>query len=105
MLARTFESVNADLAMGLAAAPIHVLAVDDDPSTREMIADYLGDNDVQVTTLASGEAIAGAMERQTIDVQVGRLRRKIKAKGARTQLIHTERGAGYIFTALVETVR
>jgi DNA-binding response OmpR family regulator len=42
---------------------------------------------------------------RSVDVQVGRLRRKIELKGARTQLIRTERGAGYIFTAMVETVR
>jgi DNA-binding response OmpR family regulator len=42
---------------------------------------------------------------RSVDVQVGRLRRKIEAKGARTQLIRTERGAGYVFTAVVETVR
>jgi DNA-binding response OmpR family regulator len=42
---------------------------------------------------------------RAIDVQVGRLRRKIEAEGTRTQLIRTERGAGYVFTATVETVR
>ena len=42
---------------------------------------------------------------RSVDVQVGRLRKKIEAKGARTQLIRTERGAGYVFTAIVETVR
>ncbi len=42
---------------------------------------------------------------RSVDVQVGRLRRKIEPKGAPTQLIRTERGAGYVFTALVETVR
>jgi len=42
---------------------------------------------------------------RSVDVQVGRLRRKIEPKDSRTQLIRTERGAGYVFTALVETVR
>jgi len=42
---------------------------------------------------------------RSVDVQVGRLRRKIEPKGAQTQLIRTERGAGYVFTATVETVR
>jgi DNA-binding response OmpR family regulator len=42
---------------------------------------------------------------RSVDVQVGRLRRKIEPKGTRTQLIRTERGAGYVFTAPVETVR
>ena len=45
------------------AAPrhIHVLAVDDDPSIRQMIADYLGDNDIRVTGLESGLQIEQAM--------------------------------------------
>src|SRR5258706_2814897 len=42
---------------------------------------------------------------RSIDVQVGRLRKKIEPKGTQVQLIHTERGAGYVFTATVETVR
>src|SRR6266853_225201 len=42
---------------------------------------------------------------RSIDVQVGRLRRKFKSEGTRAQLIRTERGAGYVFTVEVETVR
>jgi DNA-binding response OmpR family regulator len=37
---------------------------------------------------------------RSVDVQVGRLRKKIHAK-----LITTERGAGYVFTATVDIVR
>ncbi len=42
---------------------------------------------------------------RSIDVQVGRLRKKVQTKQAPTPLIRTERGAGYVFTATVETVR
>jgi DNA-binding response OmpR family regulator len=42
---------------------------------------------------------------RSVDVQIGRLRKKIEPKGAETQLIRTERGAGYVFTAAVETIR
>jgi DNA-binding response OmpR family regulator len=52
----------------------HVLALDDDPSVRQMIADYLGDNEVRVTTLASGQEIAEVMAREMIDVLVLDLR-------------------------------
>ena len=48
----------------------HVLAVDDDPSVRQMIADYLTDNDLRVTTLASGRDIDEVMERETIDLVI-----------------------------------
>jgi len=56
------------------ATTAHVLAVDDDPSVRQMIADYLGDNEVRVTTLASGREIADVMARETIDLLVLDLR-------------------------------
>jgi DNA-binding response OmpR family regulator len=39
---------------------------------------------------------------RSVDVQIVRLRRKIEADPARPQLIVTERGAGYMFTAPVE---
>ena len=52
------------------ATSIHVLAIDDDPSVRQMIADYLHDNDIQVTTLDSGREIAQVMARETIDLLV-----------------------------------
>lgn len=41
---------------------------------------------------------------RTVDVQIVRLRRKIEADPARPELIVTERGAGYIFTAPVESM-
>src|SRR4029434_7571924 len=42
---------------------------------------------------------------RSVDVQVGRLRKKIEDKGGGAKLIRTERGAGYVFTAAVETLR
>ena len=42
---------------------------------------------------------------RSIDVQVGRLRKKLAREAAPTQLIRTERGAGYVFTPRVESVR
>ena len=57
-----------------AALNAHVLAVDDDPSVRKMIADYLGDNEIRVTALASGREIAEVMARETIDLVVLDLR-------------------------------
>jgi two-component system OmpR family response regulator len=43
---------------------------------------------------------AGPMDR-TIDMQVGRLRRKIEADAADPRLVKSVRGAGYVFTAPV----
>lgn len=55
-----------------AAAPMtmHVLVVDDDPSVRQMISDYLGDNEIRVTALAGGREIASVMEAETIDLLI-----------------------------------
>jgi len=39
---------------------------------------------------------------RSVDVQVGRLRRKIEADPADPQLIRTVRGGGYMFTPAVE---
>ncbi len=46
----------------------HILAIDDDPSMRQMLGDYLADYDFRVTTLASGREIAPLMERESIDL-------------------------------------
>jgi two-component system OmpR family response regulator len=53
-----------------AALSAHILAVDDDPSVRKMISDYLTDNELRVTALASGREIAEVMARDTIDLVV-----------------------------------
>ena len=42
---------------------------------------------------------------RSIDTQVGRLRKKIEVPDTKAELIRTERGAGYVFTAAVEVVR
>jgi len=70
MLVRTFEAVSTHPASGVAAAPIHVLVIDDDPSVRQMIADYLGDYDMRVTALPGGRAITEVMARHTIDLLI-----------------------------------
>jgi two-component system OmpR family response regulator len=70
MLARALESVSTMSSLAASHAPVHVLAIDDDPSIRQMIADYLTDNDIQVTTVGSGMEIAEVMARHTIDLLV-----------------------------------
>ena len=68
MLTRGLESFSKMPARQAAPAPIHVLVVDDDPSVRQMIADYLGDNDIGVTVIGTGREIAQVMARETIDL-------------------------------------
>jgi two-component system, OmpR family, response regulator len=49
---------------------VHVLVVDDDPSIRQLIADYLGDNEIRVTALASGRQLTEAVSREVVDLVI-----------------------------------
>src|ERR1700741_4569607 len=52
----------------------HVLVVDDDPSMRQMLVDFLGDYDFKVTAVASGAEMTEAMKLNVIDLLVLDLR-------------------------------
>src|SRR5258707_7732539 len=52
----------------------HVLAIDDDPAMRELIADYLGENDLRVTTVATGADMQKVLAEHAVDVIVLDLR-------------------------------
>jgi DNA-binding response OmpR family regulator len=54
---------------GNAALP-HVLVVDDDPSIRELISDYLGNNELRVTAVADGTAMQAALACDVVDLIV-----------------------------------
>ena len=53
-----------------AAPEAHVLAIDDDPQVRQMIADYLGDNEIRVTTRDSGHELDELIERESFDLLI-----------------------------------
>ena len=46
----------------------HILVVDDDPAVRELLQEYLGDNDLRVTAAANGTAMVEAFDREAIDL-------------------------------------
>jgi len=48
----------------------HVLALDDDAAIRELIADYLAQNDLRITTVADGKEFDAVMARETVDMVV-----------------------------------
>ncbi len=52
----------------------HVLVVDDDPSLRDLLGDYLGANDLRVSTVPDGAGMAAAFDREAIDLVVLDLR-------------------------------
>ena len=46
----------------------HVVALDDDPAVRALLADYLGNNDLRVTAVATGSEFAAVLARDPADV-------------------------------------
>jgi two-component system, OmpR family, response regulator len=48
----------------------HVLVVDDDPTIRELVSDYLGNNDFRVTTVAGGAEMREVLKDQVVDLLV-----------------------------------
>jgi DNA-binding response OmpR family regulator len=52
----------------------HILAVDDDPAMRGLIAAYLADNDLRVTTAATGAQMTQALAEDAIDLVILDLR-------------------------------
>jgi two-component system OmpR family response regulator len=57
-----------------AGKDVHVLAIDDDPFVRQLIIDYLGDNAIRVTALASARGMAAVIAAETIDLVILDLR-------------------------------
>jgi two-component system, OmpR family, response regulator len=56
-----------------AAAP-HVLVVDDDPSIRELVTDYLSRNDFRVSAVADGRGMQERISQEVVDLVVLDLR-------------------------------
>jgi two-component system OmpR family response regulator len=52
----------------------HVLALDDDPSVRSLVRDYLVENELRVTAVATGAEFMAVMGSETIDLVVLDLR-------------------------------
>ena len=48
----------------------HVVAVDDDEAVRDLIAEYLGRNELRVTCVATGKELTAVMARELVDVVV-----------------------------------
>jgi two-component system OmpR family response regulator len=53
--------------MTTSTAP-HVLVIDDDPDIRELIVEYLGNNEMRVSAGASGKDLFAALDREAIDL-------------------------------------
>jgi DNA-binding response OmpR family regulator len=59
------------------SAPVltpHILVLDDDPAIRQLVCDYLHENELRATAVASGKEFDGVMACETIDLVVLDLR-------------------------------
>jgi two-component system, OmpR family, response regulator len=48
----------------------HVLVVDDDPTIRDLVSDYLGKNELRVTAVSDGVGMRGVLKDQVVDLLV-----------------------------------
>jgi two-component system OmpR family response regulator len=64
------EAVMKTHALAPRTALAHVLAVDDDPTIREAIGDYLGQYEFRVTAVADGGAMQAVLAREVVDLVV-----------------------------------
>src|SRR2546423_2711723 len=93
------ESRSAQLPFDGPSTGPHILAIDDDPAMRKLVADYLVENDVRVTAVASGAEMVQALAQHAIDLVVLDLRlagedgmqlaRKLREQGATPIIIVT----------------
>ena len=57
-----------------AHSPPHILVVDDDPAMRELMAEYLTENDLRVTTAENGAGMTLALRENVVDLVILDLR-------------------------------
>src|SRR5216684_5477169 len=55
-------------------AGAHILAIDDDPAMRKLVAEYLRENDLRVTAVATGAEMEQVLAQHAIDLVVLDLR-------------------------------
>ncbi len=68
------KAIDASPAKSGLLAGAHILAIDDDPAMRELVANYLSGNDLRVTAVATGAEMAQAFAEHAIDLVVLDLR-------------------------------
>ena len=60
------------------AALPHVLVVDDDPTIRELVSDYLAKNELRVTAVPDGRAMQAVLAEQVVDLLVLDLKLRVE---------------------------
>ena len=62
--------------------PPHILAIDDDRTNRELIAEYLRQNDLRITAVPNGPAMHSVLEEEAVDLVL--LNPKLKTEDGMT---------------------
>jgi DNA-binding response OmpR family regulator len=70
------QAMTSDYGTAPGAVLPHVLVVDDDPTIRELISDYLGQNEIRVTGVPDGHAMHAILAAEIVDLIVLDLRLK-----------------------------
>jgi DNA-binding response OmpR family regulator len=52
----------------------HIACLDDDPAVRDLVSEYLGQNELRVSAVATGKEFAAVLARETVDLVVLDLR-------------------------------
>jgi DNA-binding response OmpR family regulator len=64
------EAMSSDFRTSALAALPHVLVVDDDPTIRDLVSDYLGQHELRVSTVADGRAMQALLGVEVVDLIV-----------------------------------
>jgi DNA-binding response OmpR family regulator len=64
------EAMSSDTLTPAHAALPHILVVDDDPTIRELVCDYLGQNELRVSAVADGRAMHELLATEVVDLIV-----------------------------------
>src|SRR3979490_2507861 len=64
------ETMSSDSRTSAYAALPHVLVVDDDPTIRDLVSDYLGQHELRVSAVADGRAMQTLLDAEVVDLIV-----------------------------------
>src|SRR3981189_3949708 len=64
------EAMSSDFRTSAYAALPHVLVVDDDPTIRDLVSDYLGQHELRVSAVADGRAMQALLGAEVVDLIV-----------------------------------
>src|SRR2546425_1710904 len=80
------EAMSSDSRISAYAALPHVLVVDDDPTIRDLVSDYLGQHELRVSAVADGHAMQALLGAEVVDLIVLDLKLKGRSEEHTSEL-------------------